>query len=361
MIDPIGFTEPLLAWYHDNRRVLPWREHPDPYRVWVSEIMLQQTQIDTVIPYFERFIAHLPTVADLAAVADEVLYKLWEGLGYYRRAANLKKAARTILDLHAGQIPADVPALLALPGIGAYTAGAIASIAFQRREIAIDGNVKRVIARVFGITEPVDAPATAKAIAARVQERQPALRPGDFTQAMMELGAVVCLPSSHPKCEECPLADLCIARRMAAFASIPAKTTKRPRKIEERTIFVLQAADRYFLCKRPHQGLLADLWEFYGTAGCLDPETAKAHVRKLFGPIQTFTSLADRNYVFTHLEWRLRGYAVELIDPNPGIPGQFVNAAELASGFPLPSAFQSYLTDIRKQEATASPSVRPAA
>jgi len=348
MNEEIGFTTALLAWYHTHRRILPWREHPDPYRVWIAEIMLQQTRIETVIPYFERFIDRLPTVADLAAVDAEVLYKLWEGLGYYRRAANVKQAAQLICDRHEGQVPAEIPTLLALPGIGTYTAGAIASIAFQHREIAVDGNVKRVIARVFGITGPIDAIPTSKTIARLVRDGQPASRPGDYTQALMELGAIVCLPSGKPRCDDCPLLDRCVARKQNAIAAIPAKTAKRPRKIERRTVFILHADGRYFICKRPHTGLLADLWEFYNIEGFLEPEPAETHLRSLFGSVGTPKALTERMHVFTHLEWHMRGYLVDLSDPQPRITGTFVTLDELASGYPLPGAFQSFLEEIHQ-------------
>ena len=256
---------PLSVWFRARARSLPWRDHPLPYYVWVSEIMLQQTRVAAVMPYFTRFIAALPDVASLAAADDDALMKLWQGLGYYSRARNLKKAAVQIMEKHAGKLPRDFEALLALPGVGRYTAGAIASIAYGVRVPAVDGNVLRVVSRLTASREDILRDATKRA----VEDALAAVMPkeaGLFNQAMMELGALVCLPRAA-RCEECPLASLCRAHAEGIENELPVKAAKKERRIEARTVLLIERDGRFAITKRPKRGLLADLWEFPNLVG----------------------------------------------------------------------------------------------
>ena len=232
----------LLDWFHRCRRVLPFREDPTPYHVWVSEIMLQQTRVAAALPYYQRFIQQLPDIPALAACPEEKLHKLWEGLGYYSRVRNLHRAAQLVCQQYGGQLPADYDALLALPGIGEYTAGAIASIGFGLAVPAVDGNVLRVFARLYNDPRPVTSPAVKREITARVQAHQPADAPGDYNQALMELGALVCLPGGAPLCGSCPLAGLCRANAAHTAAALPCKVPAKARRVQPVTLAAAAAS-----------------------------------------------------------------------------------------------------------------------
>ena len=273
-------VQPLLDWYDANARILPWREQPEPYRVWLSEIMLQQTRVEAVKPYFERFLAALPTIRSLAEAPEDRLMKLWEGLGYYNRARNLQKAARMILERHNGMFPSDFEEILALPGIGEYTAGAISSIAFGRPVPAVDGNVLRVMSRLLESAEDIAQPAVKVNITHALKQIYPEQRCGDFTQSLMELGATVCLPNGKPKCRECPLAELCLARLNGKVAELPVKAPKKARKLENRTVLLLFCGNRIAIRRREEKGLLAGLYEFPNREGSLTGEPIRegAHV-----------------------------------------------------------------------------------
>ena len=260
----------IADWYSLSRRVLPWREEPTPYRVWISEIMLQQTRIETVIPYYRRFLEELPDVAALAAAEEDRLLKLWEGLGYYSRARNLKKAAQLVLRDWGGELPRTAAELKKLPGIGDYTAGAIASIACGQPEPAVDGNVLRVLSRLLESEGDVLSPAVKKAMTGLLREHYPG---GDAaalcTEGLMELGETVCVPNAAPKCGLCPLRTLCRARQKGTAERFPVKTPPRPRRIEERTVLLLRCGGRWAIRQRESSGLLAGLWEFPNEEGRL--------------------------------------------------------------------------------------------
>ena len=250
---------PLLQWYRENARVLPWRSDPTPYHVWVSEIMLQQTRVAAVLDYYRRFMEALPTVADLAAVEEDRLMKLWQGLGYYNRARNLQKAARQVAEDFGGAFPDTYEGLLTLSGVGEYTAGAIASIAFGVPVPAVDGNVLRVVARISGDGGDIARPDTKARMRAALQAVLPVDAPGDFNQALMELGATVCLPNGAPLCDRCPAADFCTARREERTGELPVKAAKKARRIEARTVFLIFWEKKVALRRRPGLGLLAGL------------------------------------------------------------------------------------------------------
>ncbi len=327
----------LLHWYDRNARILPWREDSSPYRVWISEIMLQQTRVEAVKPFFERFLAALPDLPSLAAAPEEQLLKLWEGLGYYSRVRNLARCARIILAEHGGRFPSSAEELRRLPGIGDYTAGAIASISFGVPEPAVDGNVLRVVARLTGYTGEVTQPRYQKTVAEELRAVYPAGRCGDFTQSLMELGAVVCLPNGAPKCSRCPLAELCEGRRDGTAAEIPMRAPKKPRRVEQRCVFLLRCGERVALRKRPPEGLLAGLWEFPALVGAFEA----SRLAELGIPPETpVRRILSARHVFTHLEWEMQGYLVELEQPAAGF--EWVAREELETRVSLPSAFRAF-------------------
>jgi A/G-specific adenine glycosylase len=257
------FTQPLLSWYRAHKRTWPWRDNPDPYAIWVSEIMAQQTRLETVLPYFERWMAELPDVTTLAQTDQQVVLNLWEGLGYYSRARNLHKAARIVVKQHAGALPADLDALKALPGIGAYTAGAIASLAFGMDAAVVDGNIKRVLARVFNIDTPIDTTTGTKVIWGLAEAYLPPGEAGDYNQGLMDLGATVCMPRT-PNCPACPVQKACEAYKLGLQARLPVRTPKAETPHYTVAAAVIRRDDRFLLAQRPPDGLLGGLWEFAG-------------------------------------------------------------------------------------------------
>ncbi|WP_195984270.1 A/G-specific adenine glycosylase [Clostridium sp. D33t1_170424_F3] len=334
-------VRPLLNWYDRNARSLPWRDRPEPYRVWVSEIMLQQTRVEAVKPYFARFMEELPTVAALAAAPEQQLMKLWEGLGYYSRARNLQRAAQVLVEQYDGKLPADYEELLRLPGIGPYTAGAVASIAFQIPAPAVDGNVLRVVMRLTASRDNISEPAVKRAVEEQIRQVIPQDRPGDFNQAMMELGATVCGPGGEPRCLVCPLAGLCEGNRLGVARELPVKAKKKARRIEEKTVFLLVYSGELAIRRREDSGLLAGLWELPSAEGRLSPEGA-GEVLQDWGihPLQ-LKPLPAAKHIFTHVEWHMTGYWVELEEKPNGF--SWAGRGELLEVYALPSAFRAYL------------------
>lgn len=343
---------PLLTWYDGGRRILPWREEPTPYHVWLSEIMLQQTRVEAVKPYYDRFLQVLPDIENLARVEEDRLLKLWEGLGYYNRARNLKKAAQIVTEKYKGRMPEKYEDLLSLPGIGSYTAGAIASIAFGKVYPAVDGNVLRILSRLRTDDRDILDARVKKAVEEELSRVMPKDRPGDFNQALMELGATVCIPNGAPKCESCPWETFCRARREGRTVEFPKKAKKQPRRIEERTILVIQDADRVALCKRPDKGLLAGMYEFPSLEGhCKEREVA-SYLKELgLSPIR-IRELPPAKHIFTHREWHMIGYLVR-VDELSGMGAEekqqafvFVKPQETKSAYPIPSAFAAYAEQV---------------
>lgn len=337
-------VEPLLEWYDRNARVLPWREDSKPYRVWISEIMLQQTRVEAVKPYFERFMQRLPEVEELAKVRDEELLKLWEGLGYYNRARNLKKAAQIIAKEYDGQLPMDYEELIKLPGIGSYTAGAISSIAYGQVCPAVDGNVMRVISRAICYEEDVLSLKGKKQMEEMVRLVIPKNRPGAFNQALMELGATVCVPNGEPHCAGCPWEKLCRSHLLGTQANYPHKTKKKPRVIEEYTIVILQDAEKTAIRKRPMDGLLAGLYEFPWLEGKCGPDEVLTRVKEWgYAPIH-IEKLSEAKHIFSHKEWQMIGYAVRVDELAENKPRDFVFARgkEAEEKYPMPAAFLAY-------------------
>lgn len=338
-------AKPLLAWYDAHARVLPWRDTPTPYRVWISEIMLQQTRVQTVIPYFERFIRALPDIKSLAGVTEETLLKLWEGLGYYSRARNLQTAARRLIAEHGGALPASYEKLLTLPGIGDYTAGAIASIAFGLPHAAVDGNVLRVISRLAASEADISQPRTKRMIRQAVEQILPREQAGAFNQALMELGATVCLASGAPVCKGCPLQKLCGAFTLGLTEALPLKEKKKARRVECRTVLVLTCGGKTALHKRGEGGLLSGLWELPNLAGHLPPQEAAAEAAARFGVrVKEIERLANAKHIFTHIEWHMIGYRVKAEDCG-GIGLLWVSDEQRRQAYALPSAFRPYANE----------------
>ena len=338
---------PLLEWYDKQKRTLPWRSKPTPYRVWVSEIMLQQTRVEAVKPYFERFMKALPTVKKLAACPEEELLKLWEGLGYYNRVRNMQKTAKILAEENKGELPAQFDELIRLPGIGKYTAGAISSIAFGIPVPAVDGNVLRVITRITADERDISRDSVKQAVARDIQEIIPMRRAGDFNQALIELGAIVCVPNGPAKCQECPVAHLCEARKKDIVTELPKKAPKKARTIEKKTVLLIKDGEKIAIRKRPKKGLLAGLYEFPNAEGHLSEDEVLALV-KSYGLAPLFIQkLEDSKHIFTHKEWHMSGYAVrveELEEETEGL--LFVERETVEKEYPIPSAFAAYAKQI---------------
>lgn len=334
---------PLLEWYDRQARILPWRSEPTPYRVWVSEIMLQQTRVEAVKPYFARFMKELPTVKALAECPEEELLKLWEGLGYYNRVRNMQKAAQILVKENQGEVPARFEELIKLPGIGKYTAGAISSIAFGIPVPAVDGNVLRVITRITADERDISKDSVKQDIAGKIQEIIPMRRAGDFNQSLIELGAIVCVPNGPAKCQECPAAWFCEAKKQNLVDSLPKKAPKKPRTVEEKTVLLIKDGERVALCKRPKKGLLAGMYEFPNVVGTLTEEEALDVVRS-YGLSPLFIrKLEDSKHIFTHKEWHMTGYAVRVEELEGESRGMlFVDRTEAERDYPIPAAFGAY-------------------
>ena len=335
-------TESLLSWYDDNRRTLPWREDPTPYHVWVSEIMLQQTRVEAVKGYYARFLRTLPTVADLAAASEDTCLKLWEGLGYYSRVRNMHKAAVTVMEQYGGELPRTAAELQKLPGIGPYTSKAIASIAYREPEVAVDGNLIRVFARRTCYGENSKSPQAKKDAAAWYEQRLPADRPGDYNQALMDLGATICLPNGAPLCSSCPWQSCCSAHKSGRELQYPVVPPRKERRIEKRTVLVIRDASHVLLRRRPEEGLLAGLYEFPSTSGWLSRQEAVRLTEDLGLQVLEAPRRKKARHVFSHLEWHMVGY--EIIVEDIGHPDGFLTPsfAELANLYSVPSAFSAF-------------------
>ncbi|MEE3467011.1 MAG: A/G-specific adenine glycosylase [Eubacterium sp.] len=339
-----ALVRPLLDWYSKNKRSLPWREAPSPYHVWISEIMLQQTRIEAVMGYYERFLERLPSVRELAEVEDDELMKLWEGLGYYSRARNLKKAAIRVTEEFDGELPADYELLVSLPGIGSYTAGAIASIAYGLPEPAVDGNVMRVLMRFLDRDDDVMSQRVRREVEELLREvMRDVVATGDFTQALMELGEVVCIPNGEPLCDACPLKELCRGRASGRASELPVRKAKTKRRIEKRTIFVIRdSAGNVLIRKRPDTGLLAGLWELPSVDGHLKKAEVEAAVSGIAdGDCEAIQRLPAARHIFSHVEWDMIAYEVR-VTPHHIVGATWANPHDLDAKFALPTAFSAY-------------------
>ena len=336
-----GCAEKLIDWCASVRRPLPWRLSPMPYHVWVSEIMLQQTRIEAVIPYYARFLEALPDVRSLAEADEDQLLKLWEGLGYYSRARNLQKAAKCVMADFDGELPRKASELKKLPGIGDYTAGAIASIAYGEPEPAVDGNVLRVMTRVLKRDDDIMLPKTRAEIADLLRACYPSgERAGLLTEGIMELGETLCLPNTTPKCGDCPLNTLCRACLNGETDRYPVKSPPKERRSEQRTVLLLHCGNRYAVRKREGKGLLAGLWEFPNLDGALTEKQACEALRALGGEVLGIEPCGETKHVFTHVEWHMQGFRVELASELSDFVWK--TPEEIGRDCPIPTALRYY-------------------
>ncbi len=345
----------LLKWFDYNARILAWRENPRPYYVWVSEIMLQQTRVEAVKGYFDRFITALPDVGALSEVDEEKLLKLWEGLGYYNRVRNMQKTARIIMKEYQGELPPDYDKLLELPGIGSYTAGAIASIAYGLSVPVVDGNVLRVTKRIAGSLDDITKDRVKKELWQDLFSILPGDRPGDFNQALMELGAIVCLPNGKPLCGQCPVMHLCRAFHEDTISEIPVKPAAKERRKEERTILLIEYQDKYAIRKRPDSGLLAGLWELPSLEGSLSSKELEDFLQDLGAPMDEIKPLGKAKHIFSHVEWHMLGYFVKLTDMPCQeellkLIGKWADREEINNNYSIPNAFSAYTARFREDK-----------
>ena len=329
----------LLPWYEQNKRELPWRADRDPYHIWLSEIMLQQTRVEAVKGYYARFLDVLPTIEALARCDDELLHKLWEGLGYYSRVRNLKKAAQTILEKHGGIFPSGYEDVLALPGIGDYTAGAVCSIAFNLKAPAVDGNVLRVISRLRDDHAPIDLPQTKKKVCALLELIYPE-KAGDFTQALMELGATLCGPNWKPRCKDCPCREICLGYKRGTADILPVKSPKKEKRQEDRTVFIFRCDGKYALQKRPDRGLLAGLWQFPNISGHFDTQALLSQAEAMGLHILSIHKVIERKHIFTHIIWNMKGVYLDVAEPAGDF--RWMTEEEINSQAALPTAFRLF-------------------
>ena len=334
----------LLPWYEENKRDLPWRKTREPYRVWLSEIMLQQTRVEAVKGYYTRFLEKIPSIEALANCDDDLLHKLWEGLGYYSRVRNLKKAAQVILERHGGVFPQEHTQVLALPGIGEYTAGAICSICYDAPTPAVDGNVLRVISRLLNDPAPIDQPATKKAVTSALAEVYPA-EAGSFTQALMELGATLCGPNRTPDCEHCPCRSFCLGYQEGTASTLPVKAPKKEKRQEDRTVLLLSCDGRYALEKRPNKGLLAGLWQFPNLSGHFSISELLPEVEKMgLHPREIYREVS-RKHIFTHIQWNMKGIYLEVAECGGNF--HWFTPDEINTQAALPTAFRLFWEEER--------------
>ncbi len=337
--------EKLIAWYRKNKRNLPWRDIVDPYRIWVSEIMLQQTRVEAVKPYYERFLQTLPTVRDLANADEDILLKLWEGLGYYNRVRNMQKAAIQIVEEYGGVFPTTYEEIRKLQGIGNYTAGAISSFAYGMPKPAVDGNVLRVVTRMLADESDIMKQSTKNRMEEKLEEVIPQDAAGDFNQGLIELGAMICVPNGEPKCQECPIAEGCLARQQKSTDRIPVKAKAKERRIERKTILVFRDNHELAIAKRPKKGLLAGLYELPNVDGHLSMDEVTAYSKEIGLMPVHIRPLENAKHIFSHVEWHMVGYEiiVDELEKTNKKDFLFIEFDEIQEKYPIPTAFEKYI------------------
>ena len=341
----ISMPQPLIEWYCENRRELPWRNIHDPYRIWVSEIMLQQTRVEAVKPFYARFLEALPTVSHLAEVEEDKLLKLWEGLGYYNRVRNMQKAAQQIMVEYGGEFPRDYEQIRKLTGIGNYTAGAISSFAYGIPKPAVDGNVLRVISRITGSYDDIMKASTKAKVEEELADVIPKDAACDFNQGLIELGAIVCVPNGAPKCDVCPLSHLCYANQNGVQGKLPVKSKAKARRIEKRTVFIFKDGENVAIHKRPKKGLLAGLYELPNIEGELTQEEALAYSRSIgLAPLR-IEPLGEAKHIFSHVEWQMVGYSIRVDELENSCTEDmlFIHPEDVEQEYPIPAAFEKYV------------------
>lgn len=344
-------VQPLISWYRQNKRILPWRDQKNAYYTWVSEIMLQQTRVEAVKPYFLRFIGELPDVKALAECPEEKLMKLWEGLGYYNRVRNMQSAAQVVVAEYGGVLPASYDELLALKGIGSYTAGAIASIAYDIPVPAVDGNVLRVFSRITEDRQDIMKQSVRSQVEEKLLGIMPKDAPGDFNQALMELGAVVCVPNGPARCMECPVAALCKAYHHGTVDELPVKAPKKKRTIENKTVLVIQDGECTAIRKRPQEGLLAGLYELPNVEGHLSMDEALQKVKEMNLEPLHIEVLPEAKHIFSHIEWRMIGYRIHVssLEERKEAPFIFIGKKQSEKQYAIPSAFRAYIKYMKEK------------
>ena len=344
-------VQPLISWYRQNKRILPWRDQKNAYYTWVSEIMLQQTRVEAVKPYFLRFIGELPDVKALAECPEEKLMKLWEGLGYYNRVRNMQNAAQTVVSEYSGILPASYEELLALKGIGSYTAGAIASIAYDIPVPAVDGNVLRVFSRITEDRQDIMKQSVRSQVEEKLLGIMPKDAPGDFNQALMELGAVVCVPNGPARCMECPVAAFCKAYHHGTVDELPVKAPKKKRTIENKTVLVIQDGECTAIRKRPQEGLLAGLYELPNVEGHLSMDEALQKVKEMNLEPLHIETLPEAKHIFSHIEWRMTGYRIRVSSLEERKESSFIFTEKKQSEkqYAIPSAFRAYIKYMKEK------------
>ena len=336
---------PLIEWYQKQKRDLPWRNDISAYKVWVSEIMLQQTRVEAVKPYYARFLNAFPTIRDLAEAEEDLLLKMWEGLGYYNRVRNMQKAAQQVMIDYNGTFPQTYEEIRGLTGIGNYTAGAISSFAFGIPKPAVDGNVLRVISRLTASYEDIMKATVRERVEEELEELIPADGASDFNQGLIELGAIVCVPNGAPKCSECPLAHLCQAHEQGIELELPIKSKAKERRIENKTVFIYQDGDHVAIKKRPAKGLLAGLYELPNVEGHLTEDEALAYSKQIgLSPLR-IQKLEDGKHIFSHVEWQMVGYRIRVDELEKSCTEKmlFIHPEEIQAEYPIPAAFETYV------------------
>jgi len=345
MKELIQIVEPLLEWFEKEKRDLPWRHTKDSYKIWISEIMLQQTRVEAVKVYYERFLKELPTLQDLANTSEDKLLKLWEGLGYYSRARNLKKCAEHLVKNKLSELPRNYEELKSLPGIGPYAAASIGSIAYNQKTPAIDGNVLRVMTRIYEDNRDISKNIVRNEYFEKLKEIMPN-NTRDFTESLMELGALICLPNGSPLCEKCPISFLCQSYQHNTMLQYPNKVKKIKRKIEEKTIFILEYKNTFAIRKRNEKGLLALMYEFYHIEGLRTEVEIKEKLKKEEMEFETIHPLGTSKHIFSHIEWHMTGYYIKCTK-KPRIELIWVTKEELMNDYSLPNAFSFYAKQIK--------------
>lgn len=344
-------AKPLVEWFRKNKRDLPWRERMDAYRVWISEIMLQQTRVEAVKPYYERFLKALPDVRALAGVSEDRLLKLWEGLGYYNRARNLKYAACQIVEEYGGKFPETYEEIRSLKGIGSYTAGAISSFVYNIPKPAVDGNVLRVVSRITADDSDIAKAGTKSKIEKEIEEVIPRDAAGDFNQSLIELGAVVCLPNGEPRCGSCPVSHLCLAHEQGRETEFPVKKKAKKRRIENRTVLLFRDAQKTAIRKRPAKGLLAGMYEFPNREGRMTYDEVVGYGKSLGLTPVRIRKLGNAKHIFSHVEWHMTGYEILVDELEKSMADEnkekgniiFAEIRQLQEEYPIPSAFEAYM------------------
>ena len=338
-------AKPLVEWYRKQKRDLPWREDINAYKVWVSEIMLQQTRVEAVKPYYARFLNAFPTIRDLAEAEEDLLLKMWEGLGYYNRVRNMQKAAQQVMVDYHGEFPSTYEEIRSLTGIGNYTAGAISSFAFGIPKPAVDGNVLRVISRLTASYEDIMKASVRERVEEELEELIPADGASDFNQGLIELGAIVCMPNGAPKCSECPLAHLCKAHERGIELELPVKRKAKERRIEKKTVFIFQDGDHVAIKKRPAKGLLAGLYELPNVEGHLTEDEAIQYSKQIgLSPLRIH-KLEEGKHIFSHVEWQMIGYRIRVDELEKSCTEKmlFIHPEEIQAEYPIPAAFETYV------------------